>query len=224
MKNTAVILVGGLGIRLRPLTNTIPKPLLKFGSDTVLEIIINNLSRNNFNFIILAARYKSEKFENEIKKLEKKFPKLTFHLSIENKPLGTCGPLTLIEDMLPETFLLMNGDIITNIKFNSPREKFLKSKSKLLVFSKEIKQPFDFGKLIIENDQIINIDEKPIIHNEIVAGIYYLRKSIISEIPKNKYYGMDQLLKKLIRKKIKIDRYLIKDFWLDIGEMKYFKK
>lgn len=224
MENTAVILVGGLGLRLRPLTKTIPKPLLRFGSDTILEIIVNNLSKNHFNKIILAARYRSEKFKKEIKKLEKKFPKITFELSVEKKPLGTCGPLKLLEKKLPEFFLVLNGDVITNVKFKKAEKMFLSSKSPLLIFSKEIKQPFDFGQLIVKKNKIVNILEKPILKNEIVAGIYYFKKSLIKEIPRNKYYGMDDLIKMLLRKKTKIDRHLIEDFWLDVGDMNYFER
>ena len=224
MEDTAVILVGGLGMRLRPLTKTIPKPLLTFGNDTILEIIVSNLSKNKFTNIFLAARYKSEKFELEIKKLKVKFPNISFHLSIEQKPLGTCGPLKLIDKYLPNTFLLMNGDVITNLKFKISKNKFLKSKSQLMVFSKQIKQPFDFGKLVIKNNKIIDILEKPLIENEIVAGIYYIKKSLIKKIPKNKYFGMDDLIKQMIKSNLKIERYLIKDFWLDLGDMQYYDK
>lgn len=223
-KNTAVILVGGLGKRLRPLTNTIPKPLLKFGSKTILNIIVTNLIRNKFNYIILAAKYKSERFEGEIVRLKKYYPNIEFDISIEAKPLGTCGPLSLIEDKLPQQFLVINGDIISNVNLRKAIIRFKSSTSPLMVFSKEIKRPFEFGELIIKRNKIVQINEKPLMSSEIVAGIYLFKKNLISQIPKNKKYGMDQLIQSLLNKKIKIDRHLIDDFWLDVGDMKYFRK
>tara|TARA_B110000858_G_C17663247_1_gene408300 strand:+ start:196 stop:882 length:687 start_codon:yes stop_codon:yes gene_type:complete len=222
--NTAVILVGGLGERLKPLTNTIPKPLLKFGNSTILDTIIINLVKNKYNHIILAAKYKSENFEKEILRLSKNFPEIKFEISIEKKALGTCGPIKLLEKKLPNIFLLINGDVITNANFLEANINFKKSKSPLLIFSKEIIRPFEFGELIIEKDKIINIKEKPIISSEILAGIYLMKKTLIAEIPENKYYGMDELIRALLDKKIKVDRFLIQDFWLDVGDMKYFRK
>ena len=125
---------------------------------------------------------------------------------------------------MPQQFLVINGDIISNINLRKAIIRFKLSSSPLMVFSKEIKRPFEFGELIIKRNKIIQINEKPLMSSEIVAGIYLFKKKLISQIPKNKQYGMDQLIKSLLKKKIKIDRYLIDDFWLDVGDIKYFKK
>lgn len=225
MIKTAIILAGGLGKRLRPLTETIPKPLLKIGKTTILSIIIDNLVRNGFKKIIIATRYKSERFKSEIPRLKKKYGNIEFFLSEEKKKLGTCGPIKLLIKKLPKKFLVINGDIITNLNINKLFTKFLKSKSKFLIISKEIKTPFEFGKISIKRNKIFKIEEKPITKNKIIAGIYFLDIDCIRYIPDNLYFGMDDLIKLFLKKKLSLDTYLMKkEFWLDVGRQADYEK
>lgn len=224
MKNTAIVLAGGLGKRLLPLTKTIPKPLLKVGKKTILEIIITHLEKNNFKKIIIAARYKSEKFNLIMPYLNKRFKNIEIKLSIEKKPLGTCGPIKLVEEELPEKFLLINGDILTNFNLKSNFIQFKKSQSKFLAFSKKIVTPFRFGKIVSRNNRILKIIEKPEYENEILSGIYLFDKEMLKFIPKNKYYGIDQLINKLIDKKVHITKKTLDGYWLDIGEIQTYEK
>ena len=224
MENTAIVLAGGLGKRLRPLTKTVPKPLLHIGKETILEIIISNLVKNGFKNIIIAVRYKSEKFNEILPHLKKVFPKIKINLSVEKKALGTCGPIKYIEDKLPNKFLLINGDILTNVNIKKHFLLFKKSKSKLLVLSKKIITPFSFGKILSKGNRIIKIVEKPKYENEILAGIYLIDKYVLNYVPKNKYFGIDQLLNKLIKQKVYISKKTIDGYWLDIGEMKEYER
>ena len=220
-----VILCGGLGKRLRPITKIIPKPLLKVGEYRLIEILTHYLIKNNFKKIILASKYKSSVFKRQIKNLQKKYPSINFEISIERTKLGTCGPIRLLKNSLPDNFLVINGDIITNIKLNKKFNKFKKEKNLMCVFSKSIKTPFDFGKLIIKKNKIQKVFEKPITENEIIAGIYFLKKKIIEYIPKNEYYGMDQLIKKLIKlKKNPTREKILNEYWVDIGSHKTYNK
>ncbi len=224
-KKTAIILVGGLGKRLRPITEITPKPLLKIGQSTILEIIVNHLNKNNFNDIIFAARYKSDKFEKEVFKFKKKFKKINFTLSIERKKLGTCGPISLLRKILPKNFLVINGDIISNVNLEKYFKIFSKNKNPLFVFTKKIITPFEFGKLIIKKNKIVSVKEKPNLENLIISGIYFLKKDCLKYIPKNKYYGMDQLIKNFLRKKITVETYVMeKELWIDIGSHNIYKK
>lgn len=221
--NTAVILCGGLGKRLRPLTRIIPKPLLKIGNYRLIEILTNYLIKNRFKRIVLALKYKSKVFKKEIDILKKKNPKIKFITSVEKIKLGTCGPIKLLEKSLPDNFLVINGDIITNVKLSTKFINFKKQKNLLCVFSKSMKIPFDFGKIIIKNKKILHVLEKPMTQFEIIAGIYFLKKNILKYIPENKYYGMDQLIKKLIKlKKNPTIEKIANDYWLDIGSHKNY--
>lgn len=223
-KKTAIILVGGLGKRLRPLTNITPKPLLKIGQNTILEIIISHLIKNNFKKIIFAARYKSNSIKEEIKKLKRKYSKTEFLINIEKKKLGTCGPIKLCQNNLPDNFLVINGDILTNVNLKKIFDRFIKKKMKFLVFVKKIYSPFEFGRLNIKNRKITNVEEKPIFENFIVGGIYILNKKCINFIPENTYFGMDQLIKLFLKNKLTINTHIMSDdLWIDVGNHKTFK-
>ena len=211
MIKTAIILAGGLGKRLRPFTNSIPKPLLPVGKNSILSIIINHLAKNSFNRIIIATRYKSEKFKVEIPRLKKK--------------LGTCGPIKIVDKYLPDKFLVINGDIITDLNLNKIYNKFIKSKSKFLVVIKNIITPFEFGKIIIKDKKIINIKEKPISKDTIIAGIYFLDKKCLEYIPSNTYFGMDNLINFFLKSKKTLNTHLIKkEYWVDVGRQSDYEK
>ena len=113
----AVILAGGLGKRLRPFTEVIPKPLLPLGEQSVMEVQILSLKRHGFDEIYVATNYRSEYVEAFLGDGSKYDVKLYF--SRENKPLGTCGPLSLLKDKLTEPFVVMNGDILTKLNFTA---------------------------------------------------------------------------------------------------------
>lgn len=224
-KQTAIILVGGLGKRLRPLTQITPKPLLKIGPNTILEIIINHLTKNGFRKIIFAARYKSEIFQKEMIKLKKKYKSTEFIVSVEKKRLGTCGPIKVCSDYLPENFLVINGDIITNVNLKKIFDSFVKKRNTFMVFVKKVYMPFEFGRLDIKKNKIVSVEEKPMIKNLIIGGIYILNKKCLEHIPKDKYFGMDQLIKLFLKKKHAIESHIMNhDLWLDIGNHTIYKK
>jgi NDP-sugar pyrophosphorylase family protein len=214
----AVILAGGLGSRLKPFTNVIPKPLIPIaGEKTVLEIQIAALKKYGFEEIYIATNYKAELIESYLGNGSKYGIKLIF--SKENKPLGTCGPLSLLKNQLDEPFLLMNGDILTELNFRKFTEFAAQCNALLTVVTKEITTPFDFGNVILENDRIVKIEEKPDIRFIIVAGIYLLKPGIFKYIPDNQYFGIDELIKILVEKNVPVASYLTRDYWVDIGRM-----
>lgn len=212
----AVILAGGLGVRLKPFTNILPKPLIPISGDkTVLEIQINYLSKHGFRDIFIATNYKSELIESYLGNGSKYGVNLTF--SKETKRLGTCGPLSLLKEKLTDPFILMNGDILTEMDLLNFYNISLKNDSLLTVATKEIIRPFDFGNVIVENDKIVEVQEKPNLNFLIVAGIYFMKAKIFQFIPDNQYFGIDELIKLLIENKIPVSNYLIKEYWVDIG-------
>ena len=214
----AVILAGGLGTRLKPFSDILPKPLIPIsGEKTVLEIQITNLKKNGFEEIYIATNYKAELIESYLGNGSKYGVKLIFNK--ETKPLGTCGPLSLLKDYLNEPFLLMNGDILTDLNFKKFSKFALKNGSLLTIVTKEIITPFDFGNVVLKNDWIVGIEEKADIKFIIVAGIYFMQPSIFKYIPDNKYFGIDELIKILLENNIPVASYFTKDYWVDIGRV-----
>ncbi len=221
--DVGVILAGGLGKRLRPITSVIPKPLLQIKNKTIIESIILNLKKNGIKKIYIATNYMHEKFIYKLGDGSKYGVNLKY--SKERKKLGTAGPLSLLKDEINQPFLVINGDILTSgLSIKKIFKNFLKQKSMICVVTKKIITPFRFGKVFSKDNKIIKIEEKPKFIQEIIAGIYIMDQKIFSFIPTNKYYGMDDLIKKLLSKKQKVSKYLIRNYWLDIGQITDYEK
>jgi len=213
----AVILAGGLGARLKPFTQVIPKPLLPLGRSSVLETQILSLKKSGIKEIIIATNYLSDYIKAFLD--GKNNYDITIIISEENKPLGTCGPLSLLKEQLKTPFLLINGDILTTMDFSVLFDYSKNIKSDIVVGVKEIRAPFDFGQIISDGDYIIDIYEKPELKMEILSGIYLIKPHIIDIIPKDSYYGVDSLIKTMVSRKMMVAKYKINDYWLDIGRI-----
>ena len=218
----AVILAGGLGTRLKPFTEIIPKPLLPIGEKSVLEIQIEHLKTRGFNEIYLATNYKSEYIENFFGDGSRYGVKLK--ISKEEKPLGTVGPLTLLRDELTEPFLMMNGDVLTLLNFREMYDFAISKDTMLTIGIKEYLMPFAFGNVFYDGDYVTGIEEKPDIKHKILAGVYIFKPEILDIIPDNDYFGMDNLIHKMLREKNPIAKYEIKEYWLDIGQVTDYQK
>ncbi len=219
----AVILSGGLGTRLRPFTEVIPKPLLPIGEKAVLEIQIEHLKANGFDHIFLATNYKSEYIENFFGNGNKYGVKLT--ISKEDKPLGTAGPVKLLQNQLNnEPFLVMNGDILTLLPYRKLYDFACSQETLLTIGTKDIFTPFQFGNIHTEGDFVTGIEEKPNIKTTILAGIYIFKPEILDLIPDNTMYNMDKLIMDMLAKGLLISHYPIKEYWLDIGQVDDYEK
>lgn len=213
----AVILAGGLGSRLKPFTQVIPKSLLPVGESSVLEIQILGLARCGFDDIYIATNYMSEYIETFLGDGTKYGVRLTF--SREAKPLGTCGPILLLRSQLTEPFIMMNGDILTTLNFRDVYEGAAGGDADLTVVTKEVVTPFNFGKVTSDGPYIQAIDEKPDLRLEILAGVYVLRPPVLDLIPPDEYFGIDLLIKSMLAKHMRVRRHFMKDYWLDIGQV-----
>jgi NDP-sugar pyrophosphorylase family protein len=218
----AVILAGGLGSRLRPFTEVIPKPLLPIGEKSVLEIQIDHLKKYGFDEIFLATNYKSEYIENFFGDGSRYGVKLK--VSKEETPLGTVGPITLLKDELTEPFLMMNGDILTLLNFKKMYDFAMGKESNLTVGVKELVTPFQFGNIFFDGDFITSIQEKPNIKTTILAGVYIFKPEIFNIIPLNTKYSMDRLINDMLSAKQPITKFDIHDYWLDIGQVDDYEK
>jgi len=217
----AIILAGGLGTRLKPFTEVIPKPLLPIGEKAVLEIQIEHLEEFGFNEIILATNFKSRYIQNFFGDGSQYGVKLK--VSKEEKPLGTVGPLSLLKGELDKHFLLMNGDILTRLNFTNMYKFALEKGAKLTIGVKKILTPFRFGNIESKGDYVTSIKEKPDIETNVLAGIYVMSPEIFKYIPHNESYNMDQLIKKMLAEGDPIAKYQINEYWLDIGVIDDYK-
>lgn len=219
----AVILAGGLGTRLRPFTEVIPKPLLPIGEKAILEIQIEHLKKYGFDEIFLATNYKSEYIQNFFGDGSKYGVKLT--ISKEDKTLGTVGPLSLLKEQLSnEPFLVMNGDILTKCDFSKLYAFGMEVVADLTVCIKEFITPFRFGNIYFNEDFVTAIEEKPNIKTNILAGIYIMKPPIFNYIPYNEPLSIDKLISKMLAENLPIAKYMINEYWLDIGVVDDYKE
>lgn len=215
MSKRAIILAGGKGTRLYPYTLSIPKPLIPLGDTPILEIIIRQLSLYGFNWITLAVNHQAE--------LIKEFFQDGSHLnvkidySLESQPLSTIAPLGLIKN-LPENFLVMNGDILTDLDFAKTYEEHVSENRIFTVAAHKRSNKIDYGVLECDsNNNLIGFKEKPSNDYLVSMGVYFANKKILDLIPDSRPYGFDHLMADLMayQKKVKINIY--DGYWLDIG-------
>lgn len=211
----AIVLAGGKGTRLRPYTVVLPKPLMPIGDYPILEVIIRQLVYYGFNHITMAVNHQAELIQAFFGDGSKWGIKIDY--SLEDKPLSTMAPLKIIKD-LPENFLVMNGDILTDLNFREFHEKHVQNKNIFTICSYEREIKSEFGVLEV-NDQhlLIGFKEKPITYCDVSMGIYMVNKNAVDYIPENTFYGFDHLMLDLIadHNNAKVERF--SGYWLDIG-------
>lgn len=218
----AIILAGGKGRRLEPYTTCVPKPLMPIGNQPILEIVVKQLSRAGFKHIIMAVGHLSELIQAYFADGRKFGVKIEY--SLEDKPLGTVGPLRLIKN-LDKDFIVLNGDLITDIDFSVFFNRHLKSKNicTIGVYNKLYK--IDLG--IIEFDRAKKIRdyiEKPSVEYPVSMGIYGFNRKILSFVPNKRSCDFPSLVKLLIRERQKIGAYLHKGYWCDIGNHEDYRR
>ena len=211
----AVILAGGLGTRLRPYTIALPKPLVPIGDYPIMEIEIRQLAQYGFSRIILAVNHQADIIKAYFGDGHKWGVSIEY--SLESKPLGTMGPLHLIRD-LPDDFLVMNGDILSDINYKELFEEHVSRGELFTISAVDRTQHIDYGVLNINNDgYLCGFTEKPNYDFSVSMGVYVASSDILGFIPENEAYGFDDLMKKLIAsgKTVHVRRY--DGIWLDIG-------
>jgi NDP-mannose synthase len=218
----AIILAGGKGTRLKPYTNILPKPLMPIGDMPILEIVINQLRKSGFNKITLAVghlHHLLQSFFGSGSRFQ-----INIEYSLENKSLGTAGPISLI-DKLEENFLVMNGDILTDLNFASFMEYHILKKgiATLAYCKKDV--PITLGVVDIdESNRLINYREKPILSYYASMGIYCMNKKILDFIPKGEYKDLPELMLNLIKEAIPVYSYYFDGIWLDIGRVEDYEQ
>jgi len=219
----AVILAGGKGTRLRPYTTSFPKPLVPVGDKPILEILVDQLASNGITDIIMTVGHLVELIRAYFDDGSKFGVNIKY--SLEEKPLGTIGPLTLIKNELEETFLLINGDTLSDVNYNKVVENHKKSGSIATITLTKRNIIVNFG--VVELDRkldVIDYHEKPTIDYYVSTGINIFEPDIFHYIEENKQFDLPDLIKKLIKKGEQVNSYIHDGYWLDIGRPEDYEK
>ena len=214
--NSVLLMAGGLGKRLMPLTSNCPKPMLKIAGKPMLEIILDQCIKSGIKSFYISVNYLKEQIIDyfgdgsqwgvDINYLE------------ETSPLGTGGALKLIKQKLSHPLIVMNGDVITNLDVNKLLDFHQNNISDLTVCVRENKFISPFGVIEVDGNKLITIREKPIITQLVNAGIYLLNQSIIDLIGEQKAIDMPDLILKGVKQDLSIFTFPIYEYWLDIGQ------
>ena len=218
----AIILAGGKGTRLGPLTYAVPKPLLPIGRKPILEIIIEQLRKSGFVDIILTVQYKAELIEAYFRDGSSFVVNVTYIR--EKGPSGTAGPLKLAEHLLTEPFVAMNGDLLTKLDFGAMYQAHLEKSAELTVGTVNYATKLPYGIISMHDGKIVKIEEKPELNFCANAGIYVISPSALDVIPVGEFFDMPDLIQKLIDQGRKVETYPIKEYWRDIGIMKDYEE
>lgn len=211
----AIILAGGKGRRLAPFTETIPKPLFPVGEKTILEIIIGQLRQAKVKNLTFAVGYLAELIQAYFKD-GKKFG-VSINYAIERKPLGTAGPLHLLKNK-KESFLVMNGDVLTTMDFKDLFSFHKKSKAVATIccYNKKVKSSLGVVE-IDEKDCLRDYKEKPVFSHLVSTGIYCFNPKVAKYLKKDEHIDLPDLMLRLINAGEKVKVYHVKDHWFDIG-------
>lgn len=221
-ENTVILMVGGLGTRLRPLTNHIPKPMLKVGGKPILETIIEGFKRYGYTNFIFTVNYKKEIIQNYFQNGESFGVNITY--IEETKRMGTAGALSLLPHKPEKPIFVMNGDLLTQVNFEQLMLFHTEHKSTATMCVREYEYQVPYGVIKTEGTNLISIEEKPVHRCFVNAGIYVLNPESLSLIPKNEYFDMPTLFEKLIDAKQTTSVFPIREYWLDIGRTDDFER
>jgi mannose-1-phosphate guanylyltransferase len=219
----AVILTGGLGTRLQPYTLFVPKPMLPLGDKPLLEHSINWLKKNNIKSIVLCVSYLRRNIQDYFQ--DGKDFGVNIEYAVSKKPFATAGQLKCAEKFIDVTFVCMYGDSIFDFQLKEMIKKHQKSKAFLTMCLYEYKYKLSYGVIDTDKKDLITAwREKPEVTSNINTGCYVMEPEVFSFIPENIPYGMDKVLDKAMSKKKKLNSFLIKKGFTDVGDMASYEK
>ncbi|HBJ02338.1 nucleotidyltransferase family protein [Lysinibacillus sp. UBA5990] len=220
--NLVVLMAGGLGSRLRPLTEKIPKPMLNVGNKPILETIIEGFKQYGFTRFILSVNYKKEVIQDYFQ--DGSDLGVTISYIEEDKRMGTAGALSLLQENLNSPILVMNGDLLTQVNFEQLLQFHEETDATATMCVREYEYQIPYGVIETKGQQLISIKEKPIHRSFVNAGIYVLSPSVFEYIPQGKFYDMPDLFNQLIDEQKNVSVFPVREYWLDIGRMADFER
>ncbi|MGG0655035.1 nucleotidyltransferase family protein [Rummeliibacillus pycnus] len=220
--NFVVLMAGGLGTRLRPLTDHTPKPMLNVGSKPILETIIEGFKNHGFVNFIICVNYKKEVIQNYFQDGS------AFGVNIEyieeEKRMGTAGALSLLKHKPMEPFFVMNADLLTQVNFEQLLHFHEENHSVATMCVREYEYQIPFGVIETNGQNLISIKEKPVHKNFVNAGIYILNPEVLDVIPKDQFFDMPNLFNELIEQEENTTAFPVREYWLDIGRIADYEK
>lgn len=217
-----VIMAGGKGTRLRPLTEHTPKPMLKVGGKPILEHNIQRLSLFGMDDFWITVNYLGEQIEEFFG--NGNYNNLNINYVWEDEPLGTIGSVSKIENFLHDHVLVTNSDILTNLDYEDLFLRFLEAEADFAVVTIPYKVDIPYAVLETSNGHVLNFKEKPTYTYYSNGGIYLMKRNIIERIPKNCFYNTTDLMEELIISGNKVLSHPFSGYWLDIGRLEDFEK
>lgn len=220
--NTVILMVGGLGTRLRPLTDTIPKPMLKVGDKPILETIIESFKKCGYTNFIFSVNYKKEMIQNYFQ--DGAFFGVNITYIEENKRMGTAGALSLLPERPTKPIFVMNGDLLTQVNFEQLLEFHIEHQAVATMCVREYEYQIPYGVIETNGANLVSIKEKPIHKSFVNAGIYVLNPEVFDYIPQDEFYDMPTLFEKVMAQGDVTAAFPIREYWLDIGRMDDFER
>lgn len=219
----AVIMAGGEGKRLRPMTNLTPKPMLKIGKKPIIEYNIDRLREYGVQNCFITIKYLGEQIQSYFGSGESKEMKVEY-VQETAEPLGTIGSVSLINSFAHDHILVMNSDLLTNIDLEDYFLEFLKSKADMAVATIPYQVKVPYAVLETEANFLVGLKEKPTYTYYSNAGIYFLKRCVLDMIPRGEHYNATDLMDQIINDGGKIMTYPLYCYWLDIGRPEDFQK
>ncbi len=212
-----VIMAGGFGTRLKPITNVLPKPLIPIGNITIIEHIFQNFSKHGCNTFHISVNYKAELIEYYLKNLNLPYNITYFK---ENKPLGTAGSLSLMKEIINETFFVSNCDILIEQDYSEILDYHVTNKNDITIVAALKNYPIPYGTIeTTNNGQLVNLHEKPELTFKINSGMYILEPHVLNQIPRNEFFHITHLINKVHDSGGHVGVFPVSEkSWRDIGE------
>lgn len=216
-ENVVVLMAGGLGSRLRPLTDDCPKPMLQVGNKPLLETILCNFVEHGFRKFLVSVNYMADKVVAHFGNGAKWGVEIEYlH---ETQRLGTAGALGLIRERSELPMIVMNGDILTKVNFQQLLDFHVSHKAKATMCVREYDFQVPYGVVKLNHHRIVGIDEKPVQRFFVNAGIYVLNPDVLEVIPRNSFFDMPTLFENVAASGNETAAFPIREYWLDIGQM-----
>jgi len=220
--NRVVLMVGGLGTRLRPLTQDTPKPMLKVGNKPILQTIVEKFAEYGFVNITMCVNFNASIIRDYFGD-GKEFG-VNIDYVLEQKRMGTAGALSLLKERPSEPFFVMNGDLLTNVNFEHILNYHTRNKATATMCVREYDYEVPYGVVKMNDNKIIEIAEKPVQKFFVSAGIYMLSPEILDIIPQDEFYDMPTLFEKAIAQDKNVISFPIHEYWIDIGRLEEYQK
>lgn len=217
----AVIMAGGKGERLRPLTEKTPKPLLPVGDKAIIDHNVDRLIQYGVEYISVTTNYLAEQLESHYAQ-----PRNEVQIQCVREPkfLGTMGAVRLVKEFHNDVVLVMNSDLFTDIDFEDMYLHFMENKADMSIAAVPYTVSIPFGICDLDGRDVKGIVEKPTYNYYANAGIYMLRREVINMIPENEFYNATDLIDALVKNGNKVIRYPLKGTWIDIGTLSEYQK